>query len=243
MANMHVMYHTSRAYSPSRSESWLAGQEASDDLFGESEWPDDGRISGSESLQRWRTCSFATKRFGGCREAIPRSVCKSCVLLLCTATHFNPARVLSDGENERLRRSDLLESERVVGFVRRIHNLEALLGVLRAPSALRRRKAFRKAFRDFQVPAATVWAWLCNPRPLRTWKMLCMPGQLSFRWKRQPCRGSMTVGIAWSTRVVMLGLRLATWLCHPCKSNGCTGTFFQLCHGLPRGCSEYEINK
>ena len=41
MANMHVMYHTSRAYWPSLSESWLAGQEASDDLFGESEWPDD----------------------------------------------------------------------------------------------------------------------------------------------------------------------------------------------------------
>ena len=37
MANMQVMYHTSRAYSPSLSESWLAGQEASDDLFGESD--------------------------------------------------------------------------------------------------------------------------------------------------------------------------------------------------------------
>ena len=132
------------------------------------------RISGSESLQRWRTCSLphrATKRFGGCREAIPR--CAK-VASCCFARHPDALQPGTGvvGENERLRRSDLLGSERVVGFVRRIHNLEALLGVLRAPSELRRQKALR----DFQVPAATVWAWLCNPRPLRTWKMLCMPG-------------------------------------------------------------------
>ena len=73
MANMHVMYHTSRAYSPSLSEGWLAGQEASDDLFGESEWPDEEFQDRNLFRDDERAhCHRATKRFGDCREAIPR---------------------------------------------------------------------------------------------------------------------------------------------------------------------------
>jgi len=90
MANMHVMYHTWRACSPSLSESWLAGRPRAA-LF--SKWSTFRVISDGEHARylSYITCIFATAKW-----KLP------CWAATCSFfSKWSTFRVISDGEHAR----------------------------------------------------------------------------------------------------------------------------------------------
>ena len=76
MANMHVVYHTSRAYWPSLSESWLAGRPRAA-LF--SKWSTFRVISNGEHARYvYMTCMFAIAKWKlACWAAAYTALCSS----------------------------------------------------------------------------------------------------------------------------------------------------------------------